>query len=348
MAINVEQCLMQKDNFAVKEGIESVLVRGDVPKFAPKFSIAIPVYKRLDTLKQCLSAALGQKTRYSFDVIVVEDNPETNTDIEKYLAGIDDPRLLYYRNTQNLGLVGNFNRVLEVSDGEIVVTIHDDDILSLDYLEEIGMVMDACPDADIVCPDYYRWREYAGEPFPAPHWLYSASESRIKARLWKPLPIWEPFCRTFAPTGMAIRRSAISKSGGYDYLSGPSTDLYFIVRAGLSGMNYYRYDKKLFVYRWAENESMKPKTRMDFIEAGLPLRRYILSKSWLPKCLSNMLLKDYSARALDDFKKSFPNEHLDSSLLVLPKSEAEHKFASHIKDAFTAALSYRKYFYPKF
>lgn len=110
MEINAEECLNQKNNLnrLAKSGVK--LIKGGVNVTAPRFSIVVPTYKRLETLKDTVTSALTQKTEVPFDVIVVEDNPEPDSPICRYLTSLDDDRLSYYRNEKNLGLVDNFNR----------------------------------------------------------------------------------------------------------------------------------------------------------------------------------------------------------------------------------------------
>lgn len=340
MEINAEECLKSGNNLNRQADIRSILMTSGNPAGSIRFSVVVPTYKRLSTLKTTIESILAQKTDVQYDIIVVEDNPELDTEIGHYLLSLNDSRIKYYKNEKNLGLVGNFNRVLSLGDGDIVAIIHDDDFLLPDYISEMDRVMRARPDADIVCPKPFKWD--AAGPLRIPE------ECGKPARLWKPLICGEPFYRTFIPTGMAIRRSSIGKSGGFDYISGPSTDLYFIVRAGISGLTYYNYDKTLFVYRWSENESLKFETRKTFIEAGFPLRRHILEHSRLPKFVRNALLRNYCARGLTDIRTNFPDHEFDSSFLMLPHSERQRSMDTRILNIAGAFLTYRKYFFPLF
>ncbi|MDD6252760.1 MAG: glycosyltransferase family 2 protein [Bacteroidales bacterium] len=338
MEINAEECLKANDNLYLQADVESVPVKDRADGATPVVSIVIPAYKRVSMLKDALSSALSQDTGLPYEVVVVEDNPEPDTGIGSYLAGIDDSRLRYLKNVSNLGLVGNFNRALTVGRGEITVILHDDDFLLPSYVREIVRIMEVRRDADIVCPRPLKWRD--GTPLALPE------DDGRPAKLWKPLTSWEPFCRTFIPTGMAIRRSSIARSGGFDYISGPSTDLYFIVRAGLSGLNYYNYDKILFVYRWSENESLKFSTRCAFVEAGFPLRRHLLSRSRIPRFITKALLENYSFRALEDIRTNFPDMEFDPSSLTLPSSPVRRWFNAKTADITAAVLRMRKYLYP--
>lgn len=270
-----------------------------------------------------MTSALTQKTEVPFDVIVVEDNPEPDSPICRYLTSLDDDRLSYYRNEKNLGLVDNFNRAVSLSDAPYAVLVHDDDYLLPDYIESIDKVIALKNEADIICPAPVKWLEYKGEPAPV------VQEEQKQYPLWKPLSDWEPFCRLFAPTGVTFRKEAFMRSGGFDSMSGPSTDLYYIVRVGKS-LNYYRYEKPLFVYRWSENESMKFSTRADFINAGYPLRKYILSENKVCQAIARPLLKRYCDKTLTAIRHDFPKEKYDGTGLPLPKTGSTHGIAGNL------------------
>lgn len=340
MEINAEACLNQKNNMnrLAESGVK--LIKGGVNVTAPRFSIVVPTYKRLETLKDTVTSALTQKTEVPFDVIVVEDNPEPDSPICRYLTALDDDRLSYYRNEKNLGLVDNFNRAVSLSDAPYAVLVHDDDYLLPDYIESIDKVISLKNEADIICPAPVKWLEYKGEPAPV------VQEEQKQYPLWKPLSDWEPFCRLFAPTGVTFRKEAFMRSGGFDSMSGPSTDLYYIVRVGKS-LNYYRYEKPLFVYRWSENESMKFSTRADFINAGYPLRKYILSENKVCQAIAGPLLKRYCDKTLTAIRRDFPNEKYDGTGLPLPKNRFDAWYCRKFTDAVAGLLLLRRHFYVK-
>lgn len=336
MEINAEECLKRKDNFLCQENVESVLVKGgERLPCAPRFSIVIPTWKRIETLKDTVESALTQEGDIPYDIIVVEDNPEPDSGICRYLTGLGDARIRYWRNSRNLGLVGNFNRAVSLADAEYAVLVHDDDFLFPGYLKKMSGILDRFPDADIVCPAAVKWREYLGEPRP------SCVMDDAPARIWNPDADAEPFCRFFAPTGVTFRKSAFMESGGFDHESGPSTDLYYIVRSG-KDFRYYRYDKPMFVYRWAENESMKFTTRMDFLHAGLPLRRLLLERRNVPSPVSKAILEYYCWKSVESMKKDFPDENIDLDGLVLPGNRMEVRVGKFVTDVFARFLMDRR------
>lgn len=352
MEFNVENCLKQTDNFACQSNVESVLMKpAHRHSDKPKLSIVIPTYKRLETLKEAVSSALSQTywTYYNlvYDIIIVEDNPESDTPIEKYLMSLEDNRICYYKNSSNLGLVGNFNRAVSLADGDYAVLLHDDDFLFPDYLERMAQLVWRYKDADIICTRPVKWHEDRGEARPVqPIGVECVPRDNKEPklyRLWKPLSDWEPYCRNFLPTGVTFKKESFMRTGGFDHLSGPSTDLYYIVRVGQS-VNYYMYECPLFVYRWSENESMKFSTRVDFIKAGLPLRRKLLEKYGVPSFVSNLLIKNYCAVSQANMKRDFPDKEFNVDGFILPRGRFEAFLAKKTQDILSWCLRLRKIF----
>lgn len=91
-----------------------------------KYSVAIPVYNRLEMVQNSLVSALKQDIP-SLEIIVV-DNASTDGTWES-LQRFKDNRLKLYQNKNNLGLFGNFNRCLELARGRYIRILCSDDLL---------------------------------------------------------------------------------------------------------------------------------------------------------------------------------------------------------------------------
>ena len=93
---------------------------------SPKVSILIPTYNRASFLQQAIESSLSQD--YPNLEIIVSDNAscdDTKNIVESY---IDHPFLRYYRNEINLGMVGNWRKLLyDYSTGEWIIILSDDD-----------------------------------------------------------------------------------------------------------------------------------------------------------------------------------------------------------------------------
>jgi glycosyltransferase involved in cell wall biosynthesis len=111
-----------------------------------RVSIGLPVYNGERYLAEALDSILAQ-TYTDFEV-VISDNGSTDTtaDIcQRYAAR--DNRVKYHRSDQNMGGTWNFNRVVELSQGELFRWAAHDDIIAPTYLERCVTALDTHPDA---------------------------------------------------------------------------------------------------------------------------------------------------------------------------------------------------------
>jgi glycosyltransferase involved in cell wall biosynthesis len=93
----------------------------------PKISVCIPVFNREDYIGDALSSVLEQDFK-DFEVIVVDNHSNDNTRdiVTEYCK--KDSRFILYENTENIGMVGNFNRCLEYARGEYLKFLCSDDL----------------------------------------------------------------------------------------------------------------------------------------------------------------------------------------------------------------------------
>lgn len=99
----------------------------------PLVSICIPTYNRANIITKAIDSALSQ-TYKNIEVIVVDNASTDNT--EEIVSSYSDPRLSYVRNSENLGLFGNFNRCIELYKGEYLHILHSDDFIDPDFTEK--------------------------------------------------------------------------------------------------------------------------------------------------------------------------------------------------------------------
>ena len=77
----------------------------------PFFTIAIPTFNRASTLTETIDSALNQNGFDDYDIIVVDNNPERGDETEVLMNQYrTNPKVTYYKNTQNLGMAGNWNK----------------------------------------------------------------------------------------------------------------------------------------------------------------------------------------------------------------------------------------------
>ena len=122
----------------------------------PVFTIAIPTFCRSSLLKEAVFSALNQVTDVPYDVIVVDNNPERNDETEQLMEQFkDNPLVGYYKNSSNLGMVGNWNQLFHLAKGQWVSMLHDDDLLYKNYIRIIHRWLVELDNPQIVCPSYF-------------------------------------------------------------------------------------------------------------------------------------------------------------------------------------------------
>lgn len=139
-------------------------------------SVCIPTYNGARYLADALRSVLAQ-TYDDFELIVCDDASTDET--VKVAASFRDERLRVVINPSRLGLVGNWNRCLELTGGEYIVLFHQDDLMYPENLRQKADLLSRQPDAafvhsDIDCIDE-SGRVIGG------HWASQPSRSTVMA-----------------------------------------------------------------------------------------------------------------------------------------------------------------------
>ena len=91
-----------------------------------KFSVLLPTRNRLELLRYAIQSVLDQD--HADWEIIVSDN-DSDEDIRGFVDALEDPRITYHRTDKFLPVTENWNRALELSTGEYVIMLGDDDCL---------------------------------------------------------------------------------------------------------------------------------------------------------------------------------------------------------------------------
>lgn len=112
-------------------------------------SFIMPAYKSA-FLKEAIESILAQ-TGDGWELVVVDDcSPD---DIRGIVSGFRDPRIRYFRNTENIGgkdLVRQWNHSIGYAEGEWIVLAGDDDIYAPEFVSEVCRLVEKYPQVDMV------------------------------------------------------------------------------------------------------------------------------------------------------------------------------------------------------
>lgn len=120
----------------------------------PLVTIGLPVYNSERYLRQSLDSLLSQT--YRDFTLVISDNASTDQTeaiCRDYAAS--DARIRYFRNAQNIGNPGNFNRVFALANSRYLKWSTSDDYWAPQFLERSLEVMESNPEVVLCYPQCY-------------------------------------------------------------------------------------------------------------------------------------------------------------------------------------------------
>jgi glycosyltransferase involved in cell wall biosynthesis len=110
----------------------------------------LPYYGDVDQMKLAARSVMSQQ--YQDWRLVVIDDGYPDPEPARWFASIEDPRVSYQRNEQNLGANGNYRKALGLVEAPFVVIMGADDVMLPNYLDIVVSAFEAYPHADVVQP----------------------------------------------------------------------------------------------------------------------------------------------------------------------------------------------------
>jgi len=128
---------------------------GNTQERAVPVSICLTTYNRASALPATIDSLLAQSFG-NFELIISDDcsSDATESVCREYAAR--DPRIQYFRNSQNLRMPGNLNSAIRRCRGEYIANLHDGDVYRPDLIEKWKAALDQQPNAPFVF-NAYRW-----------------------------------------------------------------------------------------------------------------------------------------------------------------------------------------------
>jgi glycosyltransferase involved in cell wall biosynthesis len=109
---------------------------------SPLVSICIPTYNREKIVQKTIESALAQ-TYPNIEILVVDNASQDN--IESVIENYQEKKIKFYRNDRNLGIFGNFNRCIELSNGKYIHILHSDDYIDSNFIKTCVGFMELNP-----------------------------------------------------------------------------------------------------------------------------------------------------------------------------------------------------------
>lgn len=252
---------MNSINVNIKERISSRL------QSVPKFTISIPAYKKVELLKDAVASCLSQ-TYNDFELLIIDDCADGN-DIFAYLKELDDPRICYYQNMHNTGMVDNWNRCFSMARTEWVVLLHDDDLLYPDCLEMYEKLIKLSPEIDCFFAMGNRVRLENEITYVRQSCTATLQKLRNIDMLLGNI--------TGTCCGSCFNRKKVLEMGGFDNKYYPTHDYAFGIKAVRNSKCCRISGFPLVIGRIGKNTTMKPGVLEQILKQDLILRKDICS-----------------------------------------------------------------------
>lgn len=276
-----------KSSITEVKNIKSICIYNNWEETPKKFCVIIPTYKRAALLKFSIDSVLNQQQYGDFEILIVDNNPERDDETELLLKNYCNiPNLTYYKNEENVGMVGNWNKLCLLARSEWLVMLHDDDMLYPDFFVNMDRIVKKLPPAAAI---YCNYSFYNKEDGSLPE---RDGNEKIKYYQLKygDFVLWN---MAGAPVGMTFKRSACIAVNGFDESYYPVFDYHFHTKLAQKFKTYKLEGYQLSCYRWFVNETLKPGIGYSFVKKNDMVLKNILAKSFLPKCLVNIYAKVY-------------------------------------------------------
>ena len=119
-------------------------------------SIGLPTYNRPDFLKRALEIIATQT--YTYLEIIISDNASQDGRVKEVIDAYSrvDPRIKYFRQEQNTGVLANAEFVLKNALGEFFMWFSDDDWRAPEFIENMVAQLESNKNANMAFCDYYE------------------------------------------------------------------------------------------------------------------------------------------------------------------------------------------------
>ena len=256
-------------NFTNNAEISSKLIIESNINFIPKITIAIPTFKRANLLKEALDCAINQISFDNYEILVVDNDVNRNCESEQLVNSYNNNRLSYYKNAQNIGMFGNWNRCITLSKGDYITILNDDDTLEENYLFKVDYYLKRMGEVDALLVKFN----------------YIDSNSIITSKvnqyndIVKRVLLLELFWGNINPgsLGILFSKKKMLKIGGFDESYFPSSDYKFLVDYIANFNNVFIVNQYLANYRFAFNESNKLIVKNNFIKKDDSIRKSFIN-----------------------------------------------------------------------
>lgn len=228
------------------------------------YTIAIPTYKRAKDLHFTIDSILKQESNIDFNILIVDNNPQREDETELAIKNIEFTCLSYYKNSVNIGMCNNWNRLFQLCHTRYLIMVHDDDYLLPSFMNCINNIISVNPEVSALNVNKYSWN---GNSIVFPN-----KKTGIKLTKFSKYTNYTAFYFN-APTGCLFNVKDVIEIGGFNYISYPSFDYVLVQRLCMKNKLVLKTKNKLMLYRVVQNTSNKLDTQIKWLDIDSQIKK---------------------------------------------------------------------------
>jgi glycosyltransferase involved in cell wall biosynthesis len=120
----------------------------------PRISVAVPTARRPEYLKACLDSILAQ-TMPPAEIVVSDDGDDRETGLVVSALRRQTTLIRYVRNRHPLGQLRNRQQAFQLTSGNLVAMLDDDDVWDEAFLELTSCALESAPECGFCSTDHY-------------------------------------------------------------------------------------------------------------------------------------------------------------------------------------------------
>lgn len=254
-----------ENHFARYSHIESELIIDSCrPSLQPDLSVMIPTFRRPHLLKEAIESVVNQTAHgINIEIVIVDNDAETNSsELAALVKSFIPHNIRLFRNKENIGMFGNWNRCIELARAPKLTILNDDDLLHPDFIK----ITHALATKMAISVAYVQFKEKNSLHWPTVTKTKNRALTRADFFNGNPIP---------GSLGFVFNKQSALQLGGYNPELWPTADYEFsYLYSKLFGINQTTIP--LAGYRWQENESMKVATLEGFLANDIDFRYRII------------------------------------------------------------------------
>lgn len=226
----------------------------------PLVSVLMPAYNAERYIGVAIESILNQ-TYKGYEFVIIDDASTDSTwpIIQSYVE--KDDRIKAYKNSYNLYIAGNRNRLIELAKGQYVVWQDADDISFPNRIKHQLAFMEKHPEVGIVG----GYLEFFNEKVVSGIRKYALDDQTLRKHIFKFSPVAQP--------GAMVRKQCFEELGKYDLNFPPAEDIEMSFRIG-TRYQFANIQERVIRYRENQDSATFNKLRKIELSTVEARRRY--------------------------------------------------------------------------